>query len=65
MCSLGGYVMLVGTTETRVHSWTSFPGVCVCVSVCVCDGSAVGVAAMFCNLLHLKIKAEFGIHVHL
>ena len=36
MCSLGGYVMLVGTTETRVHSWTSFPGVCVCVSVCVC-----------------------------
>ena len=33
----------------------------MCVSEC--DRSAVGVAAVFCNFLHLKIKAEFGIHV--
>lgn len=37
MCSLDGYVMLVGMPEERVKSWSSFLGVSVsvCESLCV------------------------------
>ena len=52
-----------GSAVGVAHGLVFLGGRGVCVSEC--DRSAVGVAAVFCNFLHLKIKAEFGIHVRL